>query len=1048
MDGPFLEPLAAEVERSGPSLSPQVVLVGSNLLGRDLGRRIRERIGGWANLRFLTLLDLARVLAGPRSEGLERPPLSRAGKLALAREALRQEAAVDPGFGFARIAGRKGFPAALAALFEDFQDGGLQELPERSPVEPRRWGAIVALHRRWKSLLATAAVHPAETIARGALLGDQFRSRFGSSRLWVSGFYEMTPGQLALLGAVVKGGVEVIASLPFPRGRRGRFAEPLAAELKRLGVEVVGPELPQESQEPQGDLARLRAALFAGGAIPQGPAAEPDQSLVLVSAPDEEREVQEAARGALKLFERGIAFHRMAVTFPQGRRGQYAPLVEEVFSSAGIPFDGRRVARLSVSFNGRALRSLLWLLGCPSPPRARLLDFLGFDLLALPVSAGRLERLSRRGGIAVWSGDWKQRLRSAARPRPAEEGEDAPGTADPDVERAIPILERFLRLLADFPARGSWETLECELERIAETGFPPLLADPDLTRIASELRLLGGLEPETTLPVFRSAWEEELRAAPAEDEEERRQGVVVGDLMELRGLRFEAVFLLGAAERSFPAPPRSDPLLPDGDRAALRRLSGLEGRLALKGERTAEEDLLFAGVAASAAQLLQISFPRADSSTGRPLLPSIYFLQAASLLAGRPLAVEAAGASKLVRRIGLAHGGQPPPESLTVEELRLALAVQAEAGKLPRQAVRRALAALWPGLDRIARNEELKWERSYTAADGMVSRELLPLLPGSRITGTGGSISASRLETFALCPHRFLHRHLLNLDEPEDPEEVLWISPLDRGALAHRVLETAYRALQAERLLPLSLDRLPRAKEVLDRLFEEECRRTERKVPVGLPLFWEVAREKLREGLHDLLEREAREGGSWEPFAFELAFGREGEPPVVLEVPAAAGGPPVLSVHLSGKIDRLDLARSGQGFRVIDYKSGRLPYDPFHGGEALQLPLYLLAGKAILRAAGREARIDESAAAYLNLAGESRRFAGAGWADSLEKLRLVARTVASAIESGLFFQRPGKDRENCSNCSFKRVCDPRVETIAGRKEDRRADGFRAMKELP
>jgi hypothetical protein len=110
------------------------------------------------------------------------------------------------------------------------------------------------------------------------------------------------------------------------------------------------------------------------------------------------------------------------------------------------------------------------------------------------------------------------------------------------------------------------------------------------------------------------------------------------------------------------------------------------------------------------------------------------------------------------------------------------------------------------------------------------------------------------------------------------------------------------------------------------------------------------------------------------------------------------------------------------------------------------LPLYLLAGAAVLQARGREARIEGSEASYLPLKGAPRPFSGANWPESLAKLQHAARAVASGIESGLFFQIPGRNRTHCTHCSFKTVCDPRVEAIAARKSDPRAEGFLRMKE--
>src|SRR6202008_811081 len=65
---------------------------------------------------------------------------------------------------------------------------------------------------------------------------------------------------------------------------------------------------------------------------------------------------------------------------------------------------------------------------------------------------------------------------------------------------------------------------------------------------------------------------------------------------------------------------------------------------------------------------------------------------------------------------------------------------------------------------------------------------------GDRIAAIGPSgpavvVSASRLETWADCPHAYFMHYVLHLDPVERPEDVVEISPLDRGSLVHAVLD-------------------------------------------------------------------------------------------------------------------------------------------------------------------------------------------------------------------------------------------------------------------
>src|SRR4029079_18094878 len=78
--------------------------------------------------------------------------------------------------------------------------------------------------------------------------------------------------------------------------------------------------------------------------------------------------------------------------------------------------------------------------------------------------------------------------------------------------------------------------------------------------------------------------------------------VFVGDLTNARGLSFQLVCFLGAADRGFPAPPRIDPILDDETRQSINR-SG-EGHIRPGVDTTRAEALLFQLLLQSAAERL------------------------------------------------------------------------------------------------------------------------------------------------------------------------------------------------------------------------------------------------------------------------------------------------------------------------------------------------------------------------------------------------------------------------------------------------------------
>ena len=140
----------------------------------------------------------------------------------------------------------------------------------------------------------------------------------------------------------------------------------------------------------------------------------------------------------------------------------------------------------------------------------------------------------------------------------------------------------------------------------------------------------------------------------------------VGAMDAMAGLSFRVVAIPGLVEGGYPGVLRPDPFLLDPEREALGASVAREpppiaavrkapSQLSLFGEgaseakddapglmttqdRLLEARRMFQRAAAQATERLFLSYPRADARTGRERMPSLFFVAAASALAGRPLA--------------------------------------------------------------------------------------------------------------------------------------------------------------------------------------------------------------------------------------------------------------------------------------------------------------------------------------------------------------------------------------------------------------------------
>ena len=118
----------------------------------------------------------------------------------------------------------------------------------------------------------------------------------------------------------------------------------------------------------------------------------------------------------------------------------------------------------------------------------------------------------------------------------------------------------------------------------------------------------------------------------------RARGINVVDVNSLRHMRFRAVCVVGLAERHFPPSPKEDPLLLDAERAHLNETR--DWQIPLRAQGADPEPLQF-GLALGAAQdRLQLSYPRTEHGSGRPLYASGFLRSAAEALAGERIQAE------------------------------------------------------------------------------------------------------------------------------------------------------------------------------------------------------------------------------------------------------------------------------------------------------------------------------------------------------------------------------------------------------------------------
>jgi ATP-dependent helicase/DNAse subunit B len=303
------------------------------------------------------------------------------------------------------------------------------------------------------------------------------------------------------------------------------------------------------------------------------------------------------------------------------------------------------------------------------------------------------------------------------------------------------------------------------------------------------------------------------------------------------------------------------------------------------------------------------------------------------------------------------------------------------------------------------------------------------------------------LEDFGQCPQKFLLKHLLDVQDLEQPERELQISPRDKGTYDHEILERFYSNTPRAELeqAMATLPHLPQSIESrLETLIDERFDTLERERPVFNRTVRTIERAATKRLLREFLIADLADLDAKEllPVRFEYRFGRKhGERADHPEPFVVRTGE--LEVRVEGTVDRIDSDRSGKRLRIVDYKSGKaIRHRGLSGkidrGVRLQLPLYAMAVQEIFEvdAGGVSGAIKPLVVEGLR--SEKYEF------ELNEKRALLLDTLAvfvRAVMEGRFPAFPSDDDEigSCKYCPVNHSCRTRHDELEAREVRRSGD---------
>lgn len=949
-------------------------LLASGALGPVAGSR-----PGLVNVAFITIARVAELLGAPT--------LARAGKrplpAAVRTEAVRGALQAEPGM-FAHAARH---PSTVLALDRTYDE--LRRCPQ---------AAVDAL---------TASGQRAAEVVR---ICRSARSRLAA-------WYDETDLAEAAVAALESGA-----------------AEPAVAELGHVvtaGLEPLPPALARMVSALAVRQPDAPTIIATADGLPDNPAAA---ATAVITCPDPDEEVRAVVRRIARGLDAGMPLHRMAVLYPHD---SYAQVIHQQLTGSGIPFSGPGIRRLSDTPAGAALSGLLDMAD-GELRRNEVMDWLAsapiLDTDGNLVPSTAWDRVSKVAGVVGGMEQWDSRLEAfaAASTQRAddfeaggsgdggEEWKAAAARRDADLAGGLrtfvnELIERITVGLPTDAPWGEWCAWACTtLERYLGSAFKHS-AWPDTEQEAfvsvlealQSLAALDELGQTADVSAFRSAAAQALQT-PAGRVGRFGDGVLVGPLHQGRGLDRDAVWVVGMSEGYIPGAGGAAGVVLEEDRvSALEASPPAPGTRPLETRQTRQrrQAASLEAALAAAGVTRSLSWSRSELRSARPHLPSRWLLAAASSMTGRWIGLDdladlsqADGDERFTRVVsfasGLASVGElEAPASLHDRDVaELSRWVNGDGGRLEQHPIAHEGPAAAYAATAAERNA------GFSAFSGKIDPSRLVMRRRH---------SATKLETWAACPFRWFLGEALRLSHDEPPEDLIQISPRDKGLLVHEILEHYIRAV---------LDGEPRTLETASRIAAEVFAQFEAKGVTGKSLLWHYDREVIRRELETFVAKD-----ELEPIAAELSFGRgpNDNPPVEIEVNGER-------IPFSGSADRVD--RDGRGLVVTDYKTGGsdsfagLKDDPVLRGTKLQLHIYARAARQVhgdestpVKArywfVSERGKFDEAA---VDLDRDAPRFDEA------------LRVITDGIKQGLFPARPGEDGfygfENCGYCDFRKLC--------------------------
>lgn len=409
--------------------------------------------------------------------------------------------------------------------------------------------------------------------------------------------------------------------------------------------------------------------------------------------------------------------------------------------------------------------------------------------------------------------------------------------------------------------------------------------------------------------------------------------VIVGDVDRSRSHKVKAVFIIGLNDGSFPSIQKDEGFLDDKDRNILKE-QGIE---LAKGtiEQIYDDNFNIYKAFTTAEEKLYLSYASSDAE-GKSLRASILINKIKRIF---PNIKEKSDVIERKSEVLLSK--------TTFDELLVNLRNFTQGEEIE---------PIWFDVyNYYQANYKTKLESAIKALQYKNEPEKLKQNKLEKLYGDTLKTSVSRLEQYQACAFSYYLKYGLKLKEKDSFN----VEAVDTGNLMHEVIDSFFERLDELNISVKNIEE-EQIKQITEDIVEEKLALKKYDIFNSIPKYRILAQrlkkvitksmkyivDSLKYSDFEILghELEFKQGGQYEPIIYELKDGKK--------------------VEITGKIDRLDIAKTAEGnyIRIIDYKSSikNINLNEVYAGLQLQLLTYL-------DAACENEEVTPAGALYFNL---------------------------------------------------------------------------------